>query len=475
MQSFDLVVIGAGPGGYMAALRAAQLGLRVACVDEGVDAQQRPSPGGTCLNVGCIPSKALLESSALYARITGEAAGHGIDVGSVQLDVARMQARKEKIVRQLTAGVGYLLKKNGVSFIPGRASFKGKEGEQIHLTVHREGQETTDIAAAQVIIATGSVPRTLEGVPFDQERILDSTGGLALTAVPRRLVIVGAGVIGLELGSVWRRLGSSVTLLETQETFLPGADQEVAQQALKILTQSGLRFEFGIHLEAVEKTTESLVLTYTRGEESLQLDADVLILAVGRCPNTAGLDLGRVGLVPDAQGRIPVDAHCRTPVAGVWAIGDVVRGPMLAHKAEEEGVAVAERLAGQLPEVNLAHIPAVIYTEPELAWVGWTEEAAQAAGRAVRIGRFPFQANGRAKVRGAPQGLVKVIACAATDRILGVHILGPEASELIAEAVVALEFQASSEDLARIVHAHPSLSEALREACLGVDGRTLNL
>ena len=475
MQSFDLVVIGAGPGGYMAALRAAQLGLRVACVDEGVDAQQRPSPGGTCLNVGCIPSKALLESSALYARITGEAAGHGIDVGSVQLDLARMQARKEKIVRQLTAGVGYLLKKNGVSFIPGRASFKGKEGEQIHLTVHREGQETTDIAAAQVIIATGSVPRTLEGVPFDQERILDSTGGLALTAVPRRLVIVGAGVIGLELGSVWRRLGSSVTLLETQETFLPGADQEVAQQALKILTQSGLRFEFGIHLEAVEKTTESLVLTYTRGEESLQLDADVLILAVGRCPNTAGLDLERVGLVPDTQGRIPVDAHCRTPVAGVWAIGDVVRGPMLAHKAEEEGVAVAERLAGQLPEVNLAHIPAVIYTEPELAWVGWTEEAAQAAGRAVRIGRFPFQANGRAKVRGAPQGLVKVIACAATDRILGVHILGPEASELIAEAVVALEFQASSEDLARIVHAHPSLSEALREACLGVDGRTLNL
>ncbi|QKE40222.1 dihydrolipoyl dehydrogenase [Ferrovum myxofaciens] len=476
MQSFDLVVIGAGPGGYMAALRAAQLGLRVACVDEGVDGQQRPSPGGTCLNVGCIPSKALLESSALYARIIGEAAGHGIDAGPVQLDVARMQARKEKIVRQLTAGVGYLFKKNGVSFMPGRASFKGKEGDQIHLTVQRKDQEREDIAAAQVIIATGSVPRTLESMPFDQERILDSTGGLALTTVPRQLVILGAGVIGLELGSVWQRLGSSVTLLETRDIFLPEADQEVAQQALKILTQSsGLRIELGIHLEAVEKTTESLNLTYTSGGESRKLCADVLILAVGRCPNTKGLELERVGLAPDGQGRIPVDAHCRTPVPGVWAIGDVVRGPMLAHKAEEEGVAVAERLAGQLPEVNLVHIPAVIYTEPELAWVGLTEEAAQAAGRAVRIGRFPFQANGRAKARGAPQGLVKVIACAVTDRILGVHILGPEASELIAEAVVALEFQASSEDLARIVHAHPSLSEALREACLGVDGRTLNL
>ncbi|NDU85191.1 MAG: dihydrolipoyl dehydrogenase [Ferrovum sp.] len=474
-QEFDLIVIGAGPGGYTAALRAAQLGLRVACVDDWRDARQGPSPGGTCLNVGCIPSKALLESSAFYQRMGHDAAAHGINVGALTLDLGRMQGRKDKIVRQLTAGVSFLFKKNGVTFFHGRASFVSRDDHGFTLEVAGATGDLLQLLGKQVIVATGSVPRGLPLVTVDQDRVLDSTGALALTSVPARLGIIGAGVIGLELGSVWRRLGSEVTLLETQKKFLPVADRDIALETLKILTKDRwLTLELGIQLESVSVTAEGVKVVFHQGEEAHTLEVDRLVVAVGRIPCTQGLSLERIGLSCDERGAIPVDAHCRTAVPGLWAIGDVVRGPMLAHKAEDEGIAVAERLTGQMPEVALERMPWVIYTEPEVAWVGPTEEELRSEGRELRVGRFPFLANGRAKARGETRGFIKIIACAKTDRILSVHMLGPEASELIAEAVTAIEFGASSEDMARLVHAHPSLSEVFREAALGVDGRSLN-
>ncbi len=474
---YDVLVIGAGPGGYVAALRAAQLGMRVVCVDAWCTDEGQASLGGTCLNVGCIPSKALLESSAFYQRVTQEAMHHGIRLAEVGLDLDVMQQRKQRIVQQLTHGIQTLFNKNGVTFIHGHASLSQRDDEGFGVTVTVLSTGTQKVLQARhVVVATGSVPRSLAVAPWLPGKIVDSQGALELTQVPVRLGIIGAGVIGLELGSVWHRLGSQVTLLEAQSEFLPAADRDLAQEAQRaLLHEAGLTLQLGVTLESVSEGMEGIEIRYRDHDSARVLNVDVLVVAVGREPCTAGLGLEQMGITLDERGAIPVDAECRSVVPGLWAIGDVVRGPMLAHKAEEEGVAVAERLAGQQPAIDLGHIPWVIYTEPEMAWVGLTETMARQSGRPIRVGKFPFTANGRAKARGMAQGWIKVIACAQTDRLLGIHIVGPEASELIAEAVVALEFKASSEDIARIPHAHPSLSEAFREACLGVDGRSINV
>jgi dihydrolipoamide dehydrogenase len=471
---FDVVVVGGGPGGYIAAVRAAQLGLKVACIDAWKNAKGKPSLGGTCLNVGCIPSKALLESSENYERAMHKFADHGIQLSGVKVDMPTMQKRKDKIVDQLTSGVAYLFKKNGITSIHGTGRFVGREGEGFRLEAV-DGDKITPVEARQVIIATGSVPRAISAAPVDNRRILDNVGALALGEIPQRLGVIGAGVIGLEMGSVWRRLGSEVTLLEAMDGFLPAADEQVAREALKIFTkEQGIRIELSATVSSVDQG-EALTVHYEQGGKSASIVVDRLIVAVGRAPYTEGLQLDKVGLQVDERGFVPVDDHCRTPVAGIWAVGDVVRGPMLAHKAEEEGVAVAERMAGQSPHVDFNTVPWVIYTAPEIAWVGETEKALKARGADYRVGAFPFAANGRAKGLGETAGFVKILADRETDRILGVHIMGPFASELITEAVVAMEFSATSEDIARIVHAHPSLAEVFHEAALAVDGRALNM
>jgi dihydrolipoamide dehydrogenase len=474
-QQFDVVMIGGGPGGYIAAIRAAQLGLSVACVDAWTNAKNKPSLGGTCLNVGCIPSKAMLESSENFERALHHFAEHGVRVGEVSLDLKQMLSRKDKIVDQLTGGVAYLFKKNKVTSFHGHGSFVGRTEGGFAVTVRQADKETT-LQARHVVVATGSVPRPIPAAPVDNQRILDNEGALAMTEVPKRLGIIGAGVIGLEMGSVWKRLGSEVTLLEAMETFLPPVDEQVSREAFKCLTKDqGLTIHLGAKVTRVDRKAKALKVHYTdaRGEQTLEVDK--LIVAVGRAPQTEGLNLASVGVQVDARGFIEVDEHCRTATPGIWAVGDVVRGPMLAHKAEEEGVAVAEQIAGQHSHVDFNTIPWVIYTAPEIAWVGQTEQQLKAAGTAYRTGSFPFAANGRAKALGETRGFVKILACKNTDRILGVHIIGPFASELITEAVVALEFRASSEDIARIVHAHPALSEVFHEAALAVDGRTLNM
>ena len=475
MDTFDVVVVGGGPGGYIAAVRAAQLGMSVACIDAWKNAKGKPSLGGTCLNVGCIPSKALLESSENFERASHQFAEHGIQLGSVAMDVPTMQKRKDKIVDQLTSGVAYLFKKNKVTSIHGVGRFTGRKGD---LTVLEavDGDKITAVSAKNVIIATGSVPRAIPSAPVDNIDVLDNAGALALTETPKRLGVIGAGVIGLEMGSVWRRLGSEVTLLEAMEGFLMAADEGLAKETHKILTKDqGMRIELGAQVTSVQKTKKGLTVGYEQAGQALSIEVDKLIVAVGRAPFTTGLQLDQVGLATDERGFVPVDGHCATTVHGIWAVGDCVRGPMLAHKAEEEGVAVAERIAGQQPHIDFNHIPWVIYTAPEVSWVGQTEQALKAAGVKYRVGSFPFAANGRAKSLGETSGFVKILADAVTDRILGVHIVGPFASELIAEAVVAMEFSASSEDIARIVHAHPSLGEVLHEAALAVDGRALNM
>lgn len=472
---FDLVVVGGGPGGYIAAVRAAQLGMKVACIDAWKNAKGKPSLGGTCLNVGCIPSKALLESSENYERAVHKFADHGILLSGVQVDMATMLKRKDKIVDQLTSGVAYLFKKNKVESIHGVGRFAGRDGDSFLLEAV-DGDKVTPVSARQVILATGSVPRAIAAAPVDNVDILDNTGALALGEVPRRLGVIGAGVIGLEMGSVWRRLGAEVTLIEALDAFLGAADEQVAREAQKIFTrEQGIAIELGAKVSAVEKVAGGLKVSYEQGGRNSSIEVDKLIVAVGRMPYTDGLQLDKVGLAVDARGFIPVDDHCATAVAGVWALGDVVRGPMLAHKAEEEGVAVAERITGQKPHLDFNHIPWVIYTAPEIAWVGETEQALKARGADYRAGSFPFAANGRAKGLGETAGFVKILADRATDRILGVHILGPFASELVTEAVVAMEFSATSEDIARIVHAHPSLAEVFHEAALAVDGRALNM
>ena len=480
-QEFDLVVIGAGPGGYIAAIRAAQLGLKVACVDDWRDAKGGPAPGGTCTNVGCIPSKALLQSSELYDEARHGLAEHGITGVAPGLDLARMLGRKDKVVRQNNEGILFLFKKNKVTFIHGRAAFQARTdaGWEIALDPAAAAQP---LRARQVVVATGSLPRALPGLAFDEDRILSNDGALRMAAVPPRLGVIGAGVIGLELGSVWRRLGSEVVLLEALPQFLGVADEQIAKEAFKVFTRQGLRIQLGVQIEHVQSGADGVQVRYRAAPaagaapaEPVALQVDRLIVSIGRVPNTAGLEAQRVGLALDGRGAIVVDEHCATNLPGVWAIGDVVRGPMLAHKAEDEGVAVAERIAGGAGHVDLATIPSVVYTHPEIAWVGQNEAQLKAAGRAYRSGSFPYAANGRARAAGDTTGFVKMLADAATDEILGVHMIGPGASELIAEAVVAMSFRASSEDIARICHAHPTLSEATREAALAVDRRTLNL
>ncbi|MGC9163425.1 MAG: dihydrolipoyl dehydrogenase [Thiomonas sp.] len=472
----DLIVLGAGPGGYIGAIRAAQLGLRVACIDAWSNPQGGPAPGGTCTNVGCIPSKALLQSSELFEQTGHALAAHGIGVGQPTLDLGAMQQRKSQVVRQNNEGILYLFKKNKIRFIHGTASLAGgsaADGWQVAVR-GKDGEQ--QLVAPQVLIATGSVPRRLPGVEIDEQTVLSNAGALALDAVPKRLGIIGAGVIGLELGSVWRRLGAQVTLLEAMPEFLAAADAQIAKEAFKQFTRQGLQIHLGAKLGALGRREQGVALDWTDAKGQAQtLEVDKLIVAIGRQPNTEGLGAEQVGLARDARGFIVVDDFCRTNLPGIWAVGDVVRGPMLAHKAEEEGVAVAERIAGQKPHVDFATIPWVIYTAPEIAWVGQTEQQLKAAGRAYKAGSFPFAANGRARALGDTTGFVKMLADAQTDEILGVHIIGPMASELIAEAVVAMEFKASSEDIARICHAHPTLSEVMKEAALGVAARTLNL
>jgi dihydrolipoyl dehydrogenase len=473
-ENFDVAVIGAGPGGYVAAIRAAQLGFKTACIDDWSRTDGKPAPGGTCTNVGCIPSKALLQSSENYEHAGHAFADHGIEIKGLSVDVKRMLARKDKVVAQNNDGILYLFKKNKITFFHGIGSFAGKEGERWKLKV--EGPGAAELTATHVIIATGSKPRALPGIAFDNDRILDNEGALAIPDVPKTLGVVGAGVIGLEMGSVWRRLGSSVTVLEALPAFLGSADEAVAKEALKAFTKQGLAIQTGIAITKVTPTKTSVPVVYkdAAGKESTAT-FERLIVAIGRVPYTGKLGAETVGLALDERGFVTVDGECRTNLPNVWAIGDVVRGPMLAHKAEEEGVAVAERIAGQHGHVDFNTIPWVIYTSPEIAWVGQNEQQLKAAGVAFRAGSFPFMANGRARALGDTTGFVKMLADAKTDRILGVHIVGPYASELISEGVVAMEFGASSEDLARICHAHPSLSEATKEAALAVDKRTLNL
>lgn len=472
-KQFDVIVIGGGPGGYIAAIRAAQLGMNVACIDEWKNAAGGPAPGGTCTNVGCIPSKALLQSSEHFEHANHHFADHGISAKDVKIDVAKMLGRKDTVVKQNNDGILYLLKKNKVSFFHGRGSFAGQtEGGY---SIHVAGKTEETISGKQIIIATGSNARALPGVPFDEETVLSNDGALRIGAVPKKLALIGSGVIGLEMGSVWRRLGAEVTILEGLPTFLGAVDEQIAKEAKKAFDKQGLKIELGVKVGEVKAGKKGVSIAYTNAKgEAVALEADKLIVSIGRVPNTIGLNAEAVGLKLGERGDILVDADCKTNLPGVWAVGDVVRGPMLAHKAEEEGVAVAERIAGQHGHVNFNTIPWVIYTSPEIAWVGRTEQQLKADGVAYKAGTFPFLANGRARALGDTTGMVKFLADAKTDEILGVHIVGPMASELIAEAVVAMEFRASAEDIARICHAHPSLSEATKEAALAVDKRTLN-
>jgi len=469
-KNFDVIVIGAGPGGYIAAIRAAQLGFSTACVDEWTNAEGGAAPGGTCTNVGCIPSKALLPASEQFEHAGHAIADHGIGLKDLSIDVARMLARKDSVVKQNNDGILYLFKKNKVAFFHGRGSFAKAVDGGYEIAV---GEES--LVGRHIVIATGSNARALPGVPFDEDSILSNDGALRIASVPRTLGLIGSGVIGLEMGSVWRRLGAQVTVLEALPVFLGAVDEQIAKEAHKAFTRQGLKIELGVTVGAVTNGKKGVSVAYTDAKGQAQtLVVDKLIVSIGRVPNTTGLNAEAVGLALDERGAIVVDDDCRTNLPGVWAVGDVVRGPMLAHKAEEEGVAVAERIAGQHGHVDFNLVPWVIYTSPEIAWVGQTEQQLKSAGRAYRAGSFPFMANGRARALGDTTGLVKMLADAATDEILGVHIVGPLASELVAEAGVAMAFRASSEDIARICHAHPSLSEATKEAALAVDKRTLN-
>ena len=468
-QSFDVVVIGGGPGGYVAAIRAAQLGLKTACIDDWKTPDGKPALGGTCTNIGCIPSKALLQSSENFEQAGHHFAEHGVRVKGLELDLAQMLKRKDQVVKASNDGVVYLFKKNKIAFFHGRGSFVKAGAEGCEITV---GGET--LSARNVIIATGSSPRALSGAAFDEKLILSNDGALAIPEVPKRLGVIGAGVIGLEMGSVWRRLGSEVTILEALPVFLGAADEQIAREAWKVFTKQGLKIELGVKITGV-KAKKDVTVEYADAEGKTQSAIfDRLIVSIGRIANTEGLNAEAVGLKLE-RGFVAVDEDCRTNLAGVWAIGDVVRGPMLAHKAEEEGVAVAERIAGQHSHVDFNTIPWVIYTTPEIAWVGKTEQQLKAEGVAYRAGTFPFMANARARALGDTAGLVKFVADAKTDVILGVHIIGAFASELIAEAVVAMEFRASSEDIGMICHAHPSLSEAMKDAALAVNRRALNI
>jgi dihydrolipoamide dehydrogenase len=468
---YDVVIIGAGPAGYVAAIRCAQLGLRTACVDDWLDETGAPALGGTCLNAGCIPSKALLESSELYGLIRGGLTTHGIRVGDVSLDVASMMANKERIVRVLTGGIATLFRANGIDWIQGRGQLL--PDRQVRVTPHQGGQQT--LAAENIILAPGSVPARLDTASLQDDRVVDSTGALNWTGVPDRLGIIGAGVIGLELGSVWRRLGAEVTLLEAQDVFLSMVDQQLARSALKLFQKQGLDIRIGALVKSTGVSEAGVQVNYQDAQGEHSLTVDRLVVAVGRRPATDGLATAEADLLLDEGGFIHVDDDCRTNLPGVYAIGDAVRGPMLAHKGSEEGMAVAERIAGQSAEVNYAVIPSVIYTYPEIAWVGMTEQALRQTGVDYHSGVFPFAASGRASAMQETAGMVKVLSDAGSDQVLGVHILGVQASELVGQAVLAMEFDGSSEDIARTVFAHPTLSEALHEAAMAVDYRAIHM
>ena len=469
-SKYDVVVIGAGPAGYVCAIRCAQLGMRVACIDEYSDKNNKPSPGGTCLNVGCIPSKALLDSSHHYLFTRRHAGEHGINVGQCRLDIAKMQQRKDKVVKTLTSGVKSLLKKNKVVFIHGRGAFIN--AHEIKVTGSDNG---ISLQAEVIVIASGSKPLALDILPVDQKTILDSTGALALDRVPAHLGVIGSGVIGLEMASVWSRLGARVTIWEAADDFLPMVDKDIAEQAGKIIRKQGIDIQLSSKVLGAENTGNSVCVQVAGAQGETRTEVDCLLVAAGRVANTAGLNLAAIGLAVNQSGLIDVDHHWRTNLAGVYAIGDVTGGAMLAHKASEEGIALAEQLARQHGHVNYAAIPWVIYTWPEIAWVGATEQALQSKKIPYSLGSFPFMASGRARAMAETEGVIKIIADANTDRLLGVHIIGPNASELIAEAVVAIEAELTAEDLARTMHGHPTLAEGLHEAALNVDKRAIHI
>lgn len=474
-QRYDVVVIGAGPAGYIAAIRAAQLGLKVACAEKWTNPKGELALGGTCLNVGCIPSKALLASSEKFEEAQSHLDVHGIEIAGAKIDVAKMQARKDGIVSKMTKGIEFLFRKNKIDWLKGHARLTGISGDVYGIEVDT-AQGPIQVEAVSVIIATGSKARHLPGVAVDNQMVCDNEGALAMPSVPKRLGVIGAGVIGLELGSVWRRLGATVTVLEALPGFLSACDESVSKEALKLFTRQGLSINLGATISEIKVGKKAVSIDWTDAKGVAQtLEVDRLIVSVGRIPNTDGLGFESVGLSLDERGFIPVDDHCRTVLPRVYAVGDVVRGPMLAHKGEDEGVMVAELIAGQQPHIDYNAIPWVIYTSPEIAWVGRTEQQLKAEGRAYKSGQFPFAANGRALGMATADGFVKMLADATTDELLGVHIIGPGASDLIAEAAVAIEFKASSEDIARVCHPHPSLSEVLREAALAVDKRALNM
>jgi dihydrolipoamide dehydrogenase len=467
---FDVIVIGGGPAGYPAAIRAAQNKLSVVCIDEWKNLDGAPAFGGTCLNAGCIPSKALLESSELFHRAQSEFAVHGIQASGLSLDLAAMQKRKAGIVKGMTGGILQLFKAAGVTPLQGHG--KLLPGKKVQFTAH-DGS-TRELTAKHVILASGSTPMELRSAPFDGKNIVDSWGALEFSAVPKRLGVIGAGVIGLELGSVWRRLGSEVVVLEALPDFLPTADQQLAKEALRHLKKQGLDIRLGGKVSGAKVVNGAVEVTYSDAKGQQSLTVDKLVVSIGRRPFTKGLLAEGTGVQLDERGFIQVDNECRTGVEGVWAVGDCVRGPMLAHKGKEEGVMVADLIAGHFAEVNYKTVPSVIYTAPEIAWVGQTEEQVKASGRAYKTGVFPFLASGRARAMEGAAGFTKLIAAQDDDEILGVHIIGPMAGELIAEAVLALEYSASSEDLQRTIHAHPTLSEALHEAALAADKRAID-
>lgn len=461
-ETFDVIVIGAGPGGYVCAIRAAQLGMKVACVEK------RETLGGTCLNVGCIPSKALLHSSEVFDETAHHLAEQGINVTGVSLDLAKMQARKADVVKANVSGVEFLFKKNKVTWLKGEGRITAPGTVQVN---------GTDYAAKHIVIATGSESTPLRGVEVDEKRIVTSTGALELDAVPKHLVVIGGGVIGLELGSVWRRLGAEVAVIEFLDGILPGMDGEVRKQFERILAKQGMKFRLKSKVTgaAADATGVTLKVEPAEGGAAEEIRADVVLLAIGRRPYVAGLGLDAVGVALDERGRVKTDAHFATNVPGIYAIGDAIAGAMLAHKAEDEGYALAEMLAGQKPHINYDAIPGVVYTWPEVAAVGATEEALKAAGAAYKVGKFPFMANGRARAMGATDGFVKVLSDKATDKVLGAHIIGPDAGTLIAEIAIAIEFGASAEDIARVSHAHPSLNEAVKEAAMAAWQKPLHI
>lgn len=469
-NTYDVIVIGGGPGGYVAAIRAAQLDLKTLLVDDRQNADGKPAPGGTCLNIGCIPSKALLDSSKHFHHIEHQYADHGIRVKDVSMDIEQMQKRKAAVVKQLTGGVSQLLKANKVEFVNGHGTLLA--GRKVELTPH-DGEQRT-VEGRNVILASGSVPVEIPNVKFDGETIIDNAGALDLEAVPERLGVIGAGVIGLELGSVWKRLGSEVVLLEALDTLLATCDGDISKQAGREFKKQGLDIRLGSRVSGAEVSDGKVKVTYENGKGEHTETFDRLLVAVGRKAASDKLLADDSGVKLNDRGQVEVDEHCRTAAEGIWAIGDLVRGPMLAHKASEEGIAVVETIAGQAGHINLDTVPWVIYTDPEIAWVGPTEVELKDKGIEYNTGSFPFAATGRGLAMGEAAGLVKLIADAETDRLLAAHIIGPNASELIAECVVTMEFAGSAEDLARIVHAHPTLSEAVHEAALNVDKRAIH-